>query len=370
MGELLQRDGWKIMERWFQRADAEQVHASQKDRKEVMNDLHDMLKVIGLRLCAQSPEAFTEAIEIARDHGQQRAHFGWNIVNLVKDYEILHGVVLEHLGETMKERLTYRQSAVLVAILDRAIGSAVEAFNEMTEARLEAANTKLEKQVARQKRELRELVLRLAKAEHQERQRIAQTLHDDFQQILVATRMKLQAGMQDVSPAVPALKEAASFLDHMLTVSRQLSADLYPAVLDAQPFPAAIQWLAELFQQRYNLVVTVDLQVPPESTLETVSLRKMVYDAVRELLFNIVKHAETNQAWVRINNEGDKTWTFEIEDRGIGFTESDIGNRAPGDTSLGIESVVDRIQKIGGTIDFESRPGHGTKVLFTVPLAL
>lgn len=370
MGDLLQRNGGKIMERWFQRASAEQIHASQKDREEVMDDLRDMLQVIGRRLCAQSPKAFTEAIETARDHGQQRAHFGWNIVNLVKDYEILHGVVLEYLGETLKNRLTYRQSAVLVAILDRAIGSAVEAFNEMTEERLEAANTKLEKQVAQQKAELRELILQLTEAEFHERQRIAQTLHDDFQQILVATKMKLQQGIKEVSPAVAALNETEALLEQIQAVSRAISADLYPAILDTEPFPAAIQWLAELFQQRYDLIVTVDLQVPPKNTPGPLPLRKLVYDAVRELLFNIVKHAETDQAWVRICSEGDAIWTFEIEDRGVGFDESKKDGRAPGDTSLGIESVVSRIQKIGGTMTIDSHQGRGTKVFFTVPLTL
>src|SRR5690606_19415011 len=106
LGDLLQRDGKKIMERWYQRADAEQIHDSEKDRREVMDDLRSMLQAIGGRLRAQSSKAFSEATVIARDHGRQRAHFGWNIVNLIKDYEILHGVVLEYLGETLKDRLT------------------------------------------------------------------------------------------------------------------------------------------------------------------------------------------------------------------------------------------------------------------------
>lgn len=363
MGELLQQDAEQIMEHWFERATEEQVHADPKERAEVMDDLRAMVRSIGTRLEDQSSRAFEDATQLAREHGQQRASIGWDIVNLIKDYEILHGVVLERIGQAWGERLTYRQSAVLVAVFDRAIGSAVEAFSK-------SLNRRLEEQVRAQQAAMRQLTLDLTDAEHRERQQIAEILHDDFQQILVAAQMKLQACLRKSSPDLSAGEEVSQLLDQMLHVSRNLTTDLHPAVLDKQNLPAAIQWLGETFKQRFGLMVTVELQVSPQSNPGPMALRRLIYDAVRELLFNIVKHGKTDQAWVKVCCDDGSPWTFEIEDRGAGFSDTEGKDVAVGKTNLGLTTVRRRIREIGGTMDVESKPGQGTRILLTVPLEL
>lgn len=81
---------------------------------------------------------------------------------------------------------------------------------------------------------------------------------------------------------------------------QRVAADLYPRVLEERDLPAAIEWLGEMFQQWYDPTVTVDLQVAPDHNPGPLPLRRLVYDSIRELLFNVVKHAQTDQAWVRI----------------------------------------------------------------------
>lgn len=204
IGQILRRDGKQIMDSWFERATKEQVHASPDERAEAMNDLLKTLRAIGRRLEEQSGNALEVASEIAQSHGRQRSKLEWDITDVVRDYEILHGVVLEHLGEVLSERLTFRQAMIIASVMDRASGSSVQAFSEMT-------NCKLESQVKHQQAELRQLILDLTEAEHSERQRIAQILHDDFQQTLVATRIKLQSSCAPRRRILPASRGCRTF---------------------------------------------------------------------------------------------------------------------------------------------------------------
>ncbi|MEX2387275.1 MAG: ATP-binding protein [Phycisphaeraceae bacterium] len=308
----------------------------------------------------QSTHALDQASKIARVHGQQRSGLGWDIVALVRDYEILHGVALEHLGHVLSERLTYRQAMILGTMVDRATGSAVEAFSQMAQQRLED-------QVKRQQAELRQLTLDLTEAEHHERQRIAARLHDDLQQMLVAMRMQLSAALTGDAPDRSAVEEVIGLTDQAVETSRNLAADLYPRVLEHQSLPEALVWLGDVFQQWYSLTVTVDLQVAWDSDPGPLPLRRLVYDAVRELLFNVVKHAQTDQAWVRICCGEQSPWRLEVEDRGVGSAEM-AKAAAPSGRSFGLGNVRQRIEQIGGTVEADSKPGEGTRVILTVPL--
>lgn len=361
IGEVLQRDGDQIMERWFKRAHEEQAQVTANKRIDAMDDLREMLQSIGCILQEQSSRALEEAVQISREHGQQRAGLGWSIVNVVSDYELLHVVSLEHLGDVLDGRLSSRQATILATVIGRATGSAVKAFSEMV-------NRKLEDHVRAQQVELRQLTLDLTDAKHRERQDVAQTLHDDLQQTLVAARMKLEAGLRDSPPDLSAVKEASGLLSQILEVSRYVTADLHPTVLETESLPAALQWLGETFQKRYGLTVTVELPVEDEIEPGPMSLQRLVYDIVRELLFNVVKHGRTERAWVKMICDGKSSWTFEIKDRGVGSLSIERDDVPAGESRLGVASIRRRISKIGGKMEIDSKPGRGTRIALTVPL--
>ncbi len=358
IGRLLEKNATQIMERWFERAGKEQMHAQPHQREKAMNELHEMLESLGQRLRKQSNHALAVASQLAREHGEQRFDLGWNIVDLVRDYEILHGVALEHLEEVHGERLTYRQAMVIATIMNGAIGHAVHAYSTLTQKRIE-------EQIEQQKAELRQLTLDLTDAEHHERQRIASLLHDDFQQILVATKMKLAVAFGKAAPDLAAAEEAKGMLDQAIRISRNVAQELHPMVLESQGLPAAVERLSETFQQQYGMTVTVELNVPPDCDRIPMSLRRLVYDSVRELLFNVVKHAHTSKAWVRISC--DEQWRIEVEDRGTGVPEM-ATTAPPGGRSFGIGSIRHRMKQIGGTLDIFSEPNKGTRAILTFPL--
>jgi len=360
IGQILERDAEPIMERWFERATEETVHAAPERREEAMDELLEMLQSLGQRLKEQTSHALEQAHELARRHGQQRSGVEWELVDLVRDYEILHSVALEHLGQALSERLTYRQAMILGAVTERAIGSAVEAFHQIAQQRLE-------KQV-QQQAELRQLTLDLTEAEHHERQRIAAKLHDDLQQMLVATKMRLNTALNSDSTNHAPVKEATDLIDQAVEVTRNLTADLHPRVLENQRLTEAIDWLGEMFQQRYGLTVTVERQVSAEGEPGSMALRRLVYDAVRELLFNIVKHANTDQAWVTVRCGDRSPWRIEVRDRGLGASNMEKADSSPGEVTLGLGSLRHRIEQIDGSIEIDSKPGEGTRVMLTVPL--
>ncbi|MEX2673439.1 MAG: sensor histidine kinase [Phycisphaeraceae bacterium] len=355
LGEILERDAEQIMEQWFERATEAHTHAEPAQREEAMNDLLTMLRSLGRRLKEQTGEAMEHAAKIAREHGRQRSTIGWNIVDVVNDYEILHGVVLEHLGRTLNERLTYRQAMIIATVIEKAVAASVQTFSEMAEQRLKD-------RVRQQKIELRQLTLDLTDAEHHERERIARQLHDDLQQMLVAIQMKLGIALKDSSAARLAVEQSAQLTKQTIAVARNLTADLYPKVLESDSLPAAIEELARTFQEQYDLTVSVDLQVSRDSNPGPLALRRLVYDAIRELLFNVVKHAETDHAWVNICCDEALPWSIEVSDRGKGGAELSAAS-----AGFGLHAVRRRIEQIGGTMEVHTEPGQGTGIVLTVP---
>ncbi len=362
IGHILVKDARKIVERWFERATEEQVHADQHQREVAMNELFEMLQSLGQQLHKQSSDALQVASQLARDHGEQRFDIKWNIVDLVRDYEILHGVALEHLGQVLNERLTYRQAMILATVMNGAIGHAVHAYTALTQGRLE-------KQVQGQQAELRQLTLHLTETEHRERQRLAAMLHDDLQQILVATRMKLHLALRGATSDPEMIEEVKSLFDEAVEISRNVARDLHPMILEHRGLPEALEWLGEMTEQRYALAVTVDLQIAPGCNPGSMALRRLVYDAVRELLFNVVKHAKTEHARVSICCNDHTPWRIVVEDHGVGSAKLAL-DATPSARSFGLASIGHRIKKIGGTMEVTSQPDQGTRVVLTVPLEL
>ena len=367
IGRILQRDADQIMERWFERAVQEQPREDATRHTEVMDHLLQMLRSLGRRLQEQTNEALEQASDIADQHGRQRSDIGWDIGDAVRDYEILHGVVLEHLGKVLSERLTCRQAMVIATVVDRAIGASVESFSQMIEQERDLTHQKaLEEQVRQQQSELRQLTLDLTKAEHRQRQLMAGILHEDFQQILVSAQMKLHA-WRTSAPSPAEVDEIRDMLAQMLRISRDLTGDMHPIMLERRNLPGAIEWLAESFHARYGLKVTANLQVAPDSNPGSMPLRLLTYDAVRELLFNVVKHAETHEAWVTVSCEGESPWVIEVEDRGVGSDHIEKADAPGGQVLFGLVSIRHRIQQIGGSMEVHSRQGEGTRVVLTVP---
>ena len=243
-----------------------------------------------------------------------------------------------------------------------------EAALRARERELAALNETLEARVQQRTQEVRELATQLTLAEQKERDRVARILHDDLQQQLYALQLELSLlesahQMEDDAAFETQLAEMRDELLDALATTRRLNVDLSPAILHDEGLTEAIGWLAAQMEEQHRLAVTVEAEgsfpVPDEG------LRVLLFQAVRELLFNVVKHAGTLQAEVRLQREGDRV-CITVHDNGRGFDRETILGSAP--RGSGLTNIRHRLSLVGGKLEIESVPGDGTRVIITAPL--
>ena len=161
----------------------------------------------------------------------------------------------------------------------------------------------LETKVAERTEQVRELVTQLTASEQEERRRISAILHDDLQQRLFSLNMQLAIVRQlqaegALDEANQVIDEVSAALQEAVQVTRSLSVSLSPPVLHDEGLPEAIRWLAALMQQQHGLAVTVE--AAPELPPIDEDVRVLLFQLVRELLFNVVKHAGVSAATVEL----------------------------------------------------------------------
>jgi PAS domain S-box-containing protein len=234
------------------------------------------------------------------------------------------------------------------------------------EQRVEERTIDLAKALAKQaiqSEQLRALTGELSLAEQRERQRLAQVLHDGLQQFLVAARMRTQLlSRSQGSELEVACKEVYALLDDAIKSSRALTAELSPPILHTAGFVPALEWLAKWMTDTHDLMVTLDAD--PALQVESETIKVLVFQSVRELLFNVVKHAGVPQATVNVYQQ-DGHLRIIVADQGRGFRPDRVVSSA---TGLGLASIRQRLEFLGGEIDMSSTPGQGSRFTLSVPL--
>ena len=220
--------------------------------------------------------------------------------------------------------------------------------------------------LADSRRRLRALVGELTRAEERERRRLAAELHDGLTQTLTVSRMNVNRASRlldegaDRRRVVEVLGQTQSTLDSSIAYTRTLIGELSPRVLYDFGLAVALQWLGD--QMRSH-----GLQVTIAGDPDALDLRDdqtvLLFQAVRELLWNVIKHAESAHA--------DLSWHVEVgelrvtvEDAGRGFSEVRSGRGG----GFGLLSIRERVALQGGRFDVRSERGRGTKVTLRLPL--
>jgi two-component system CheB/CheR fusion protein len=219
----------------------------------------------------------------------------------------------------------------------------------------------------RAEQQIHALAYELTKAEQTERQRISQILHDDLQQRIFAAKVQTLSldhayRQGDLDSAQTDLQQIGSLLDESISITRNLSIDLSPAILDGEGLSDALTWLAAQMHENYGL--NVSIQTNGVSTRFEDTLRILLFQAVREALFNIVKHAETLEAAVTLK-KADGHMQIIVSDEGVGFQTDTMDQQ---NNMGGLAHIQQRIHLIGCSLFVQSQPGNGTRVTIKVPL--
>lgn len=238
-----------------------------------------------------------------------------------------------------------------------------------TESSLALESDSLTDQIGDRTQEVRELAARLTLAEQDERTQLARQLHDGLQQELFALQFAQRALLAFLPPdneaAHEALQDAETLLKSAIRTTRTVTTDLSPAVLGQKSLAAGVHWLAEAMGTRHGLAVDVralsEIDVPREA------MRTLLFNLVKELLFNVVKHAGVKAAQVRLERCGAHL-ELEVADEGGGFDVDQLGTGSSG-TGLGLTGVHKRLALFGGALSVVSAPGEGTRVTIQVPVA-
>jgi PAS domain S-box-containing protein len=211
---------------------------------------------------------------------------------------------------------------------------------------------------------IRLLATELTRAEQDERHRISQVLHDDLQQRLFAVKAQLSF-LKDINLSADTYRELdliQASLSEAIAITRNLSIDLSPIVLQGEGLAEAMTWLSFRMKEQYGLQVELEVRDPLDQ-LDS-HLRMLLFQSIRELLFNVVKHAGVSQAQVtleRVNGHPCIT----VSDDGKGFdADAVMGNPQ---SAHGLLIIQDRLNLLGCRMELISRTGEGTRIRIELP---
>ena len=214
--------------------------------------------------------------------------------------------------------------------------------------------------------DLRKLASELVLAEERERKSIAVTLHDEVAQTLAAARMKLDqlrslAGDKEFREIIG---QAQELLSHCIRQTRVLMTDISNPVLYDMGLRSAVEALAERTKELHGIRVKCSFEGRLGSLSQEMNV--MIFQVVKELLQNVVKHSGARGASIRIVEDGDSVRTI-VADDGAGFDVKGNNSADYIEGGFGLFSIRERVKLFNGSIQIKSRRGIGSKVMFMLP---
>ncbi|HZV81508.1 MAG TPA: PAS domain S-box protein [Geobacteraceae bacterium] len=221
--------------------------------------------------------------------------------------------------------------------------------------------------LAKANEQIKMMSFQLLRAEEQERARIAGELHDQVGQALLLAKMKLDMLASELGNAEIRTNadNISALLENSIHDIRTMTFGMRPPLLDTAGIEAAFEWLCTELRTDY------DLQIDFACTGRPISLpgqqRYSLFQAVRELLLNVAKHAGVNRARLSLLVR-DNNLVVHVSDAGAGFEQTATYHRVSTSGGFGLFNVQQRIEQMGGIIDIRSTAGKGTTVTLSIPL--
>jgi len=201
----------------------------------------------------------------------------------------------------------------------------------------------------------------LAAMEH-ERARIAADLHDDLGPILSVIKFQIDHVENIDGEEKEQLAQASLHLDSMISRMREIANNLMPSALHRKGLVTAVEEFVSKAGDAAKLLIRFTCSTninPPEET----SIN--IYRAVQEVVHNCIKHAHADELQIRFT-EKSNVLTILCRDNGKGFDYNKMAKETKG---IGLRSLKNRTEMMGGSLQVESKPGKGTAFLFEIPIS-
>lgn len=236
-------------------------------------------------------------------------------------------------------------------------------INEALEQRVQERTARIRNQADR----LRVLANRLGKVEQKERNRLAAVLHDHIQPLVVGARMQIWEILRkdDIDTAHKTARKIEDILEETLAELRSLTVDMSPSAILNDGLMGGLNWLVTYMEKKFNFTVKTFAGNELDPISENTCF--LLFQCVKELLLNSVKHSEDDQARIFIDRTKAGKIRIIVSDNGKGFDPNHALQTQDSAGSLGLFSIEERLKDIGGRMVIESALGQGATITLTAP---
>ncbi len=230
-----------------------------------------------------------------------------------------------------------------------------------------SARKQAEMDVMAYQRRLRALASELSLAEERERRRIAAGLHDYACQNLVLSKMKLEGLHEPLPPGDDdEIAAICHTLDRTIDSIRELTFDLSSPTLYKFGLDAALK---ELLEDKVKAENGIRYRFHSDDAPKPLAedIRVLLFQSVRELVINILKHAQARTVEVDVVRLHD-SMEITVTDDGMGFDADRVLANSSRTHGFGLFHMKERLDFVGGRLHIESEPGWGSRFTLHVPL--
>lgn len=207
---------------------------------------------------------------------------------------------------------------------------------------------------------------RLLSVQEEERRHLSRELHDEFGQLLATITLHLRAAQREAGEMTRlSLRESIALLNRAAEQLRSLALELRPTMLDTAGLDVTLRWLADEHRRRTGIAVNVVGHAGEVSADAAIA----AFRVVQEALTNVVRHAGAQRVRIELSRSAGQL-QLAVRDDGVGFDVGATLEESASRGNLGLLGMKERVQILGGDLHIDSRPGQGTSISVSLPLAV
>ncbi len=258
----------------------------------------------------------------------------------------------------------FQTRLLLTLVLALAIGLGMALFSSRKILRLEDQARQRYQEATDARSQLTDLSARLVQAQETERRALSRELHDEVGQSLSAVLVELRnlsLGLssrsgEQLHTHVETIRE---LVENTVRTVRNMSLLLRPSMLDDLGLIPALKWQARETSKRTKMDVSVAAEIDSDDLPD--EYKTCIYRVVQEALHNCARHSDASSVRIRFAQRADRV-TLMIQDDGRGFDSANV-------KGLGLLGINERVARLGGKCEIQSKPGMGTTIAVELPFA-